>query len=498
MAQYFLGVDNGGTVTKAALFDQNGREVASASENTPVLTPQKGYFERDMLQLWQITARTISRAIVKAGVDSADIAGVGCTGHGKGLYLWGKENGPIYNAVASTDHRAMEIVERWRKDGTALKAREKTLQNVIECQPAALLAWLKEKEPEVYSNIKWVFEAKDYIRFMLTNQANAEETDYSGTSLMNLVTRSFDIELLKLWGLEEMMDCLPKLKRSYENCGYITAEAAEITGLKEGTPVCGGMFDIDACAIAMDVSSPEKLCAITGTWSINEYISEKPVPADGSTLNSLFCIPGYYLIEESSPTSAGNLEWVIDNFFKEERDAASVCGEPVYDYINQAVKSAPVSDIIFLPFLYGTNYPGCNGACFAGITGDASRADIVRAVYEGVAFSHLSHIEKLLDRRERPEAVRIAGGVVNSEVWLQIFADIIGIPLEVVNTKELGALGCAMAAAVCAGQYKDYADAAGHMVKVKAVIQPELQMHKIYMEKYRRYKALANFYSQIK
>ena len=115
-----------------------------------------------------------------------------------------------------------------------------------------------------------------------------------------------------------------------------------------------------------------------------------------------------------------------------------------------------------------------------------------------MAFSHLSHIEKLLDRRERPEAVRIAGGVVNSEVWLQIFADIIGIPLEVVNTKELGALGCAMAAAVCAGQYKDYADAAGHMVKVKAVIQPELQMHKIYMEKYRRYKALANFYSQIK
>lgn len=279
--------------------------MASASENTPVLTPQKGYFERDMLQLWQITARTISRAIVKAGVDSADIAGVGCTGHGKGLYLWGKENGPIYNAVASTDHRAMEIVERWRKDGTALKAREKTLQNVIECQPAALLAWLKEKEPEVYSNIKWVFEAKDYIRFMLTNQANAEETDYSGTSLMNLVTRSFDIELLKLWGLEEMMDCLPKLKRSYENCGYITAEAAEITGLKEGTPVCGGMFDIDACAIAMDVSSPEKLCAITGTWSINEYISEKPVPADGSTLNSLFCISGLLFNRGEQPYFRG-------------------------------------------------------------------------------------------------------------------------------------------------------------------------------------------------
>ena len=167
------------------------------------------------------------------------------------------------------------------------------------------------------------------------------------------------------------------------------------------------MFDIDACAIAMDVSSPQKLCAITGTWSINEYISSVPVPADSSTLNSLFCIPGYYLIEESSPTSAGNLEWVIDNFFKREKERAAAEGRSVYEYINAAVAGAPVTEIIFLPFLYGTNYPGSGGAQFAGITGESTAADILRAVYEGVAFSHLSHIEKLLLRREKPEAVRI-------------------------------------------------------------------------------------------
>ena len=213
---------------------------------------------------------------------------------------------------------------------TALRAREKTLQNVIECQPAPLLAWLKENEPEAYANIKWVFEAKDYIRFMLTGEACAEETDYSGTSLMNLLTRDFDEELLRLWGLEEIKDCLPPLRHSFENCGRITAKAARASGLIEGTPVCGGMFDIDACAIAMDVSSPQKLCAITGTWSINEYISSVPVPADSSTLNSLFCIPGYYLIEESSPTSAGNLEWVIDNFFKREKERAAAEGRSVY------------------------------------------------------------------------------------------------------------------------------------------------------------------------
>ena len=497
MAEYFLGVDNGGTVTKAAIIDQNGREIASASQSTPVLTPKKGYFERDMLNLWQITAGAIRRAIAQSGVQSGEIAGVGCTGHGKGLYLWGKNNSPAYNAIASTDHRAAEITERWHKDGTALRAREKTLQNVIECQPAPLLAWLKENEPEAYANIKWIFEAKDYIRFMLTGEAYAEETDYSGTSLMNLLTRDFDEELLRLWGLEEIKDCLPPLRHSFENCGRITAKAARASGLTEGTPVCGAMCDIDACAIAMDVSSPQKLCAITGTWSINEYISSVPVPADSSTLNSLFCIPGYYLIEESSPTSAGNLEWVIDNFFKMEKERAAAEGRSVYEYINAAVAGAPVTEIIFLPFLYGTNYPGSGGAQFAGITGESTAADILRAVYEGVAFSHLSHIEKLLLRREKPEAVRIAGGVVNSDIWLQIFADVINIPLEVVQTKELGALGCAMAAAVCAGKYKDYAHAAGHMVKVKKVIKPNEGMHHIYMKKYRRYKALAELSCRI-
>lgn len=496
--RYFLGIDNGGTMTKAALFDLKGKEIASASENTPVLTPKTGYYERDMLLLWRATARTIQKAINKGGIDPADIAGVGCTGHGKGLYLWGKDDKPAYHAIASTDHRAAAITDYWRKDGTADHVKQLTLQNVIECQPAPLLAWLKKEQPDTYANIKWIFEAKDYVRFMLTGEAYAEATDYSGTSLMNLKTQQFDPEILHILGLEEIEECLPPLRYSYENCGYITALASQETGLKEGTPVCGGMFDIDACAIAMDVSSEEKLCTITGTWSINEYLSKTPVTPNSSTLNSLFCIPGYYLIEESSPTSAGNLEWFIDNFLQKEIIDAKAAGQFVYRYIDDTVANTPMSELLFLPFLYGSNCEGCTTSALVGMTSANSQADVFRAVFEGVAFSHLSHIEKLLKRREKPKAIRIAGGVVNSAVWLQIFADVIGIPLEVVTTKELGALGCAMAAAVSIGEYQDYSDAAQAMVSVKETIQPNMEMHEKYRKKYERYQKLATLFSQLK
>ena len=111
------------------------------------------------------------------------IVGVGCTGHGKGLYLWGKDDRPAYHAVASTDRRGVEYVEKWYADGTARQAEALSLQPVGESQPVAILAWIKEHHPEVFQNIRWIFEAKDFIRFMLTGKATAEVTELSPKQL---------------------------------------------------------------------------------------------------------------------------------------------------------------------------------------------------------------------------------------------------------------------------------------------------------------------------
>ena len=252
----------------------------------------------------------------------------------------------------------------------------------------------------------------------------------------------------------------------------------------------GGMFDIDACAVAVDVTSPDRMCTIAGTWSINEYIAKEPVMDGTIAMNSLFAMPGYYLVEECSATSSGNLEWYLENCMENEKIPE---GENIYSVVNAKVASVKPEecDVYFLPFLYGSNAHPLGKGAFIGLTTYHNKAHMLRAIYEGVVFSHKTHIERLLLSRERPEAIRMAGGAANSEVWVQMFADILGFPIETVDAKELGALGCGMAAAIAAGVYKDYEDAAKHMVHVSGRVEPNPQMHEIYQKKYEKYHAVS-------
>lgn len=486
---YFMGIDNGGTVTKVVIFDDTGAQIASASQKVPLLTPHAGFTERDMNVLWEANAQTIRQAIQNSALEPAQIKGIGCTGHGKGLYLWGKDGKPAYNGIVSTDARAWKFPEQWQKDGTADRVFEKTCQKILACQPVSLLNWFKEYEPAVLENVQWIFAVKDYIRFRLTGEAYAEKTDISGTNLLNLREANYDRVLLKEFGLEEFYEKVPPLRNAADNCGFVTKETAEMTGLCEGTPVAGGMFDIDACAIAMDITNEEHLCVIAGTWSINEYISRIPVLNKTIMMNSLYCIDGYYLVEECSPTSAGNNDWFIDMFLGEEKQRAQQLGKNVYDLINEMAQSVEPEeqDIIFLPYLFGSNYNPRAKACLIGLDSHHTRAQIVRAVYEGIALCHRVHVEKLLMNRDRPSSVRLAGGVVNSQVWSQIFADVFNLPIEIIETKELGTLGCAMAAAVAAGFYTTFEEAAKHMVRIKCRLEPDEKAAAVFDRKFNRF-----------
>ena len=199
--KYYMGLDNGGTTTKAAIYDLTGHEIGVSSRDTKRLTPHPGWTERDMEEMWDANCGVIRDVLEKTGVGAGEIAGVAVCGHGKGLYLWGKDGKPARNGIISTDNRAYEYPVRWRRDGTEERAFAYSCQHVMACQPVALLAWLRDNEPEVMDNIQWVFECKDYVRFRLTGEARAEITDYSGANLMNLHTRQYDDELLDCFGL---------------------------------------------------------------------------------------------------------------------------------------------------------------------------------------------------------------------------------------------------------------------------------------------------------
>ncbi len=488
--KYLMGIDNGGTFSKAALFNENGEQIAKTSVPTVTLTPKPGYTEKDMEELWRVNAEAIRKTVKTSGIDPKDIAGVSFSGHGKGLYLCDKTGHGVYNGIPSTDARAWEYIEKWHQDGTCEKVYKKTFQDVLIMQPVALLAWLRDNEPEVLEKADYIFSVNDYIRFRLTGEAYAEYTIASGNNLVNLTTKEYDAELMDLFGLGMCMEKLPPLRYSDDICGHITKEAAELTGLPEGIPAAGGMFDCDACGIASGLTSPEEMCMIAGTWSINEFLSKAPIVNGTVSLNSMFCMRDYFLVEESSPTSAGNMEWFINNLMSYEKAEMEAKGESVYDLTNAWVESIEPQDcnVIFLPFLNGSNEHPLAKSSFVGLTAFHNKKHMLRAVYEGIVFSHLTHVNKLLVNREKPASIRLSGGAANSKVWVQIFADTLQIPIDTIGDVELGAQGAAMAAGIAAGIYKDYEEAAKRMVRITGTVQPRPEYADIYAEKYKTYR----------
>jgi L-xylulokinase len=491
MSSFFLGIDNGGTMSKAALFDSEGKEIAVSSHKTDIITPQSGFAERDMEEVWRTTAAAIREVLSMSEVKREEIACVACAGHGNGIYLIDQLGRPVRNAIMSHDSRARKYIEQWQKEGIDKKVRPKTMQSLWPAQPNALLAWLKDNEPETLKQAKWILMCKDFIRYRLNGQVHAELTDISGTSLLDVGKRTYDGEILEAFGIADMESLLPPIKQTADICGEVTAEAAAETGLLEGTPVAGGMFDIDACGLASGIVDESQLCMVVGTWGNNQYISKTPV-IDDVFMTSCYSIPGYYLMLEGSATSASNLEWFISEFFEAEKEHAAKQGRSVYDICNELVSNTNVTDtnIIFIPFLYASNTNPDAKSCFIGLTGWHSRGHVLRAIYEGVVFGHRTHVDRLLKFRKMPKTIRLTGGAAQSKEWIQIFADCFQTPVEIPAGTELGALGAAVAASVAVGYYKDYNEAVQNMVKFARIQEPNPSKEAIYISKYEKYKRI--------
>lgn len=492
MPQYLLGIDNGSTMIKAAVFGTDGQEVSVASRKGDWLSPQPGWSEADMEVLWQLTAEAVREAIGRSGIDPAQIACVACTGHGNGLYLVDAAGRPVRPAIRGSDTRARAYIDRWLADGVDRAIRPKTMQAIWPAQPNALLAWMRDHEPESLRRAAASLTCKDYLRLRLTGEIWQERTDISGCSLINVGTGDYDPEVLAAFGIADLRHLLPPLKRSEDLCGAVTPAAAAATGLAPGTPVAGGMFDIDACGLASGMVDETQLCMIVGTWGNNQYISRTPVVDDAVFMTTCYAIDGYYLMLEGSATSASNLEWFASEFLQAERAEQERAGGSVFEFCNALVAQTrpEESGVVFLPFLYGCNVSLDGKAAFFGLDGWQTRGHVLRAVYEGIVFSHRWHMERLLQFRSPPARIRLSGGAARSSVWVQMFADILQTPVEVPAGTELGALGAAISAAVAVGLYPSYEAACAAMVRMARTCPPNVALAEVYQAKYARYQRL--------
>jgi L-xylulokinase len=492
MGRYLLGIDNGSTVSKAALFDLHGKEVAVASCKAETEYPHPGWTERDMEMLWQSTASAIREVLARSGARPEEIAGIGNTGHGNGVYLLDKQGCPLRNGIQSMDSRAAGIVNDWNEHNLHEKVFPFTIQSFWPAQPNALLAWLKQNEPQNYERVGAILMVKDYIKYRLTGEITGDYTDMSACSIMDVRQGGYSRELMALYDLSEVYDALPPLRHSSEIIGQVTPAAAQETGLSAGTPVVSGLFDVDASAIGAGAIHVNQACLVMGSWSINDVITETPIVDPSLFMTTLFAEPGLYLTIEGSATSATNLEWFVNQCCGDERAEAKRRGVSVYEICSEEVASLPPgsTNIIFHPFLYGSNVQPTARAGFYGVAGWHTRAHLLRALYEGVVFGHLSHIEKLRKAGAQINTARLTGGGSRSEVWSQMFADTIQVPMEVSDGNELGARGAALSAGIGAGIYVDYAEAVSEAVSVVRLHEPNPANTQHYLARYAEYERL--------
>ena len=492
MAEYLLGVDNGNTVSKAAIFDLEGHEIRTASRKVESEYPHPGWTERSMDALWQSTAEAIREAITASGIDAKEIISVGTTGHGNGLYLLDKHGDPARAGIQSLDTRAAAIVNEWNSRDLHSQVFPYTVQSFWPAQPNALLAWIKQNEPEVYERIGAVLMCKDYIKYCLTGEVSTDFSDMSGTSLMDVRNKRYSRELLELYDLVELLKAMPPVVQSFDVVGQITPEAAQATGLVADTPVVGGIFDIDASALGSGVFEAGQVCIIAGTWSINEIVTAEPIVDPDLFMTTIYTVPGLWLATEASATSATNLEWFVTHLCGAEQAEAEKRGVSVYDICSEMVASLPPggTDVIFHPFLYGSNVQPTARAGFYGLAGWHTKAHIVRALYEGVVYCHLNHIDKLRAAGAHMDVARLTGGGSRSEVWTQMFADAIQLPMEVPEGGELGARGAAFCAGIGAGVYEDHADAVAKGVKLERRQDPNPEATPHYLARYAEYQRL--------
>lgn len=495
MTKYLMGIDNGGTSTKAAIYDSAGHEVAKSTIYTEMITPHEFWTERDMSELREVNFKVIRNVLKKSDINPKQVVGIGITGHGNGLYLIGKNGTFIRNGIISTDNRANQIVEKWLSDEKyETIVRPRTYATIWSSQPASLLKWLDENEPEIYDKTEYVFMITDLVRYWLTGKAGLEKSNASGTSLFNQKTEEFDEKVFEFFGIKKWLKKMPPLVESTEKCGAITKEVSKQTGLSEGTPVAGGLFDITASALSTGLVNHDRLSIVTGTWSINQYIDNKISVVKDLFMTSDYPIKGEYLLTEASPTSGSNLTWFIDTFMKDHSQLLEMVNDniSIYDYCSKLVATVKPweSKLIFYPFIFGSNAGIANSSAgFIGATKDTSLAQFVNAIYEGVCFAHKAHVEKLakINANILNSPIRIAGGITNSDIWLQKFADVFQKPLELVNVKENGAMGASMTAGVMSGLFTDFSSASKSMVHISKTISPNPKLAEVYKEKYQLY-----------
>lgn len=486
-----LGIDAGTTKIKTIIYDQNGNIVAKNEDENKLIDYGNGKIEQDMDLLWKKVAKCINQLLTNNKIDASDIKGIGLSGQGEGCWLVDKSGNPSANAILWSDSRAQIISENIAADPKLLSLyRKNTGSFPFAGAQIIILKWLAENQPELLEKSRHLFFSKDWLRFKLTGDAAIEYTDAS-TSIINLSEKKISSKLFEKLQINEYLDLLPQLKKSDEIAGYISEEAAAETGLKEGTAVITGLMDIVATALGTGAVSKNDCCTILGTTCCNEIVTGNFDPEEKSVAGyEIHALNKNYLNVMATMSGTPNLDWFLDQFMEDIIKKSKKEKFDLFSYLEEKMKKieAGSGGIIYHPYISpsGERAPFSDkNACsqFFGLSTKANRFHLLRAVYEGVAYS----IRDCLDNSPQVKKIYLTGGGAKSKFWAQIISDVSGKIVYRVEDSDPASRGAALLAGLAVGVYSDINSVIEKVNNINKKIVPNLEKHKLYSSLYKIY-----------
>jgi xylulokinase len=397
---------------------------------------------------------------------------VGFSGQMHGAVLLDEQGSVVRPALIWCDVRT----EKQCRDLTAKIGQERLIQ--LTCNPALAnftltkLLWVRENEPRNWKRARSVMLPKDYVRFRLTGERATDMADASGTLLLDVAHRCWSREMLQAAELDERL--LPSLHESPEVCGKVSNQGAVETGLRAGTPVVAGAGDQAAGATGMGIVVPGTVSATIGTSGVVFAATDRPALDPRGRVHT-FChaIPGRWHVMGVTQAAGLSLRWFRDTFAADSSGARDS-----YDQLTTEAAKIPAGcdGLLWAPYLMGERTPHLDSnarGALVGLTASHTRAHVVRAILEGVAFSLRDTFTLFSEMNVPVTSIRLGGGGARSPLWRQIQADVYGHAVEIVEAEEGAAYGAALLAGVGAGAWPSVDAACAATVRIAARVTPQ-------------------------
>ncbi|NLE43518.1 MAG: hypothetical protein GX620_02250 [Chloroflexi bacterium] len=489
---YLLGVDVGTTAVKVVVFDDQGLEIGSASEEYKLLTPSDVEVELDADVYWTSTVKCIRAVLDATMVFGHDIRALAVSSQGESFVPIDSHGQPLRRTIVWLDNRSSEEARLIERQFGAERVYEVTgSPEVVPTWAATKILWLKRHEPDVFEKVHKYLFLEDYLIFRLTGELVAEYALYTSSLLLDIRRFAWWQDMLDFVGITS--EHLPTLVDPGRVVGRLSDEAAAATGLSADTVVVSGGMDQACVSVGSGNTKPGVITDSTGS-SLNICVTTDRLVIDPTHRVPIQChaIKGKYIVLPWCTTAGMALRWFRDQFCDTERRQALETDTDAYDIMTAEAEAIPPGSegLILLPHFAGAMCPEFNErarGAFFGMALKHTRAHFIRATMEAVAFMLKRNLDLIQQMGLEAEEVRVIGGGAKSALWNQIKADVTQRPVLVLRNPEAACLGAAILAGVAIGVFESVDVACRTAVLVKARVAPDSSNERVYAHNYGMY-----------